>query len=57
MYLALTVSLTMYCYMAHFPALHVEATSSCETLVSPYKTTRCPTPDASNFGGLRFKNS
>jgi hypothetical protein len=57
MYLALTVSLTVYSYMAHPPALNLEAVSSCEMLVSPYKTTSCPITDASNFGGLRFKNS
>lgn len=34
MYLALTVSITVYSYMAHSPALSVEAISSCEMLVS-----------------------
>jgi hypothetical protein len=39
MYLALTVYITVYSYMAHSSALNVEAISSCETLVSPYKCT------------------
>jgi len=33
MYLALTVSITMYSYMTHSPALNVETVSSCEMLV------------------------
>jgi hypothetical protein len=49
MYLALTVSITLYSYMAHSPALNGEAISSCETLLSLYKTTWCPTSDVSNF--------
>jgi hypothetical protein len=49
MYLALTVSITVYSYMDRSPALNVEAIRSCDTLVTPNKITRRHTPYASNF--------
>ena len=52
MYLALTVSITMYSYMAHSPALNVETISSCETLVKSIHDHIVPHSRRQEFWGV-----